>query len=123
MTDIRKVHEGVADRSKTYELLNRHNDKPYAERTEELFAGEWWEITEGSYDEFLEVVPPLMMESGGFVMGEAKIGSIYSAFYRIEIDGERRYFHASVPMTSRQDFFSYRNAIEDSIHAESTPKP
>lgn len=123
MTENRKIHEGVADLSETYKLLNRHSDKPYQERVAALWAGEWWETTEEAYWNFLEMMPPAFMSGGSFAMLEATIDEIRSVFYKIPSAEGDRFFHASVDLTDRAAFHEMRDAITQAISADAVPAP
>ena len=89
--NFHKIYDGVADRSKTFELLNRHSGPPWV-RPDSVWAGEWWEIEEDEYYYFLEVLPPMAWEHHGFAMCEFTSGNVTSAFYNIR----GRFFHVSL---------------------------
>lgn len=79
-----KIHEGCADRTTCFALLNR----PASERK----PGDWWEITEDDYWYFLEVLPPLAMTGGSFSMSEFTDGDMTHSFHKITgFSDPRRY--------------------------------
>lgn len=96
MTEFRKIFDGVADESKTYEMMNLHNNAPFDERrwSGELYAGEWFEVSEAVYWYFLEVLPPIYIPHG-FAVCEAIAGAVYRCFFKFHISGEDRYFCAA----------------------------
>lgn len=110
--NFRRIYEGVADQAKCFELLNRHSGGGI--KPDSLWAGEWWEIDAESFDYFLDVLPPLQMPPGGFVMCEFTSGNITSAFFSFPArDGqqERRFFHASLDMSEATPFAKARAEI------------
>ena len=78
--EYRKIYDGIADSSKTFELLNRHNGAPW-DKPDSLWLGEWWEIEEEEYNYFLECLPPMGWSSYGFAMSEFTSGNITSGFF------------------------------------------
>ena len=88
--NFHKIHDGVADRSKTFELLNRHSGPPW-NKPDYVWANEWWEIEESEYDYFLGVLPPMAWKHHGFAMCEFTSGNVTSTFYNIA----GRFFHIS----------------------------
>ncbi|MEO9652328.1 MAG: DUF1419 domain-containing protein [Roseobacter sp.] len=71
------IHDGLADRAKSFELINRGYGP------EQRFAGQWFETTEDVFDYFLGVLPPLDCAEGGFSMSEFSTGFLTDAFVRV----------------------------------------
>ncbi len=102
--NFRRIYEGVADYAHCLELLNRHSGPPW-NKPDSLWAGEWWEIDFESFFYFLDVLPPLRMPAGGFIMCEFTSGNVTSAFFEFREEGRRaRYFHASLDMSEATAF-------------------
>ena len=93
---IRKVHFGIADRQQMFRLFDRHDRRPnrWQSHDSALYAGEWFEITQGEHDYMLDILPPLWMRGEMFAMREFLTGSITSVFYTLSINGTSRYFHS-----------------------------
>jgi len=114
--NFRRIFEGVADRSKCFELLNRHSGGGI--KPDSLWAGEWWEIGEESFYYFLDVLPPLRMPPGGFIMCEFTSGNVTSAFFSFfwrKGENKDRFFHASLDMREATAFARARAAIAEAI--------
>jgi len=80
-------------------LLNRY--QAASQFSEKGFqAGQWFETIEDTYWYFLETLPPLYMQSRGFVMGECITQDLYDCFF--EIDG--RYFCAVIKWVNAKSF-------------------
>lgn len=92
--NFEKISDGVADREKTFELINRGYGP------DQRFAGQWFETTEEIYWYFLEVLPPHDFTGDGFSMSEFATGSLTDAFVRI---GER-YFCLCISRETPRDF-------------------
>ena len=101
-----KIAEGIQTHLATFGLLNRHSGPPYP-KPDSLWAWEWWEIESVSFDYFLDVLPPLAMPRGGFVMCEFTSGNITSAFFKLE----GRFFHCALDWTVPYAFEQARMAI------------
>ena len=58
---FRRVALGVTTRAEMFALFGRYEGSPFNDLREagHLWAGEWFEIEEASYDYMLEVLPPL----------------------------------------------------------------
>ena len=113
--NFRRIYEGVADHAKCLELLNRHNGPPW-NKPDSLWAGEWWEIDDESFDYFLDVLPPLQMPPGGFIMCEFTSGNVTSAFFEFNRRGgglPGRCFHASLDMGDPKAFSKARTVIAE----------
>ncbi len=84
MNQFTRIHEGVANLSKTFELLNRHKDAPFDQvrLSGDLYAGEWWECTEEASDYFLTVLPPIYFP-GGFAMCEFTTADVTLCFVQV----------------------------------------
>lgn len=78
--------------------------KAYDEYNKSL-CGDWREITEETYDDMLNILPPLKWHNGGFFCMEAYAGTIHS-FYQ-ELNG--KYY------TSLQDITTPRRDILKSL--------
>ncbi len=115
--NFRRIFEGVADYAKCLELLNRHSGPPW-NKPDSLWAGEWWEINGESFHYFLDVLPPLRMPPGGFIMCEFTSGNVTSAFFSFpgrEGRQDSRYFHASLDMGEATAFARARAEIYEAI--------
>ncbi len=115
--NFRRIFEGVADQSKCLELLNRHRCPPW-NKLDSLWAGEWWEIDFESFYYFLDVLPPLQMPPGGFIMCEFTSGHVTSAFFSFpgrEGENKDRFFHASLDMSEATAFAMARAEIAEAI--------
>ncbi|WP_227272037.1 DUF1419 domain-containing protein [Roseobacter weihaiensis] len=88
------IHEGVADRSQSFELINRGYGP------EQRFAGQWFETTEDVFTYFLEVLPPLDWTADGFSMSEFSTGYLTDAFVRIK----GRFFCLCIHRERQMDF-------------------
>lgn len=93
---FRKIFEGVADHSKAFELFNIHTDAPFDERrySGELYAGEWFEVSESVYWYFLEIMPPIYVPHG-FAVCEAVAGAVYRCYFKITVGGVDRFFQVA----------------------------
>lgn len=104
MSIYHRVADGVADMSRTYELLNRYKKVPGAYHTPELWRSDYWETDQETFDYFHAIMPPKASTSGGFVVREAIIGSLYQAFLILSVSGKRRIFTGVVD-SSEPDMF------------------
>lgn len=103
---MEQIYEGVADYATTFQLINRYSQSnPYHGLG--FRAGQWFETNERIYWQFLKVLPPLHMTSGGFVMSECTMGNLYESF--MELDG--RYFCAVVDWNGSQSFADLWTAL------------
>lgn len=103
LSPIRKVFQGVADRSQMFRMFDRHAQRPNRWETDDsaLYRGEWFEIAEAEHDYMLDVLPPLWMRAGMFAMREFMTGQVTSVFCSISIDGRKRFFHAYCDLSDR----------------------
>ena len=114
--NFRRIFEGVADHGTCFDLLNRHSGGGL--KPDSLWAGEWWEIEFESFYYFLDVLPPLRMPPGGFIMCEFTSGNVTSAFFAFpgpEGGNEDRFFHASLDMSVATAFAKARAEIASAI--------
>jgi hypothetical protein len=102
-----KIAEGIQSQVETFLLLNRHSGGGIGIKPDNLWAWEWWEIEAASFDYFLDILPPLAMPRGGFVMCEFTSGNITSAFFKIC----GRFFHCSLDWSVPDAFDHARMAI------------
>ncbi len=116
----RKIFQGVAKRADMFRMLNRHANRPnrFDGDRSSLYAGEWFEIDEISYDDMLDILPPLWMRGPIFAMREFMTGSVTSVYYAIRIDGAVRHFHAYCDLSHPNSVEAMRAAI---INRESRP--
>jgi len=98
-TPLTKIHDGVADYSLTFQLINRSTNAS-THSSIGFKAGHWFETTEDIYWYFLEVLPPMHMGPSGFVMSECTVGNLYHAF----ADFNGRYFCLVVDWQGQQTF-------------------
>lgn len=91
---FRRVALGVTTRSEMFALFGRYDGAPFNDNraSGRLWAGEWFEIEESSYDYMLEVLPPLFYRHGMFAMSEHKAGNVTMVFCAIPIAGRTRWF-------------------------------
>ncbi len=123
MTSIslpRKIFQGVAKRTDMFRMFNRHAKRPDRFNGDQsmLYAGEWFEIDEISYDYMLDILPPLWMRGPIFAIREFMAGSVTSVFYAIRIDGAVRHFHAYCDLSDPSSVEAMRAAI---VSRESRP--
>ncbi|MGI2036114.1 DUF1419 domain-containing protein [Rhizobium panacihumi] len=116
----RKVFQGVAKRSDMFRMFDRHRDRPDRLDGDQssIYAGEWFEIDETSYNYMLDILPPLWMRGPTFAMREFMTGSVTSIFYALRIDGVLRRFHAYCDLSDRNSEEAMRAAI---VTRESPP--
>ena len=96
MTTFTKIHEGTAERDKTFALINRGYGP------DQTRAGQWFETTEEIFDYFLEVLPPLDWTTSGFSMREFSTGHLTDCF--LSFDG--RFFCLTIHRERPQDFIA-----------------
>lgn len=96
-----------------FRLFDRHAQRPERSPTGDgaLYAGEWFEITEGQHDYMLNILPPLWMRGEMFAMREFLTDSISSVFYTLRINGVTRYFHAYCDLSDPRACYAMRDAI------------
>lgn len=111
--EFRKVAVGVVTNSEMYALFGRYDGSPFneARSTGRLWAGEWFEIEEKSYDYMLEVLPPLFYRSGMFGMIERKAGEVTNVFCAIMLNGRKRWFAGYCDMSVPGSPDALRDAI------------
>ena len=63
-------------------------------------SGLWEEESEGQYYEMLEVLPPICMKEGAFMVGECITHSQYGALYDAHVLVDGRYFWRPAPLQS-----------------------
>lgn len=116
----RKVFEGVASRHEMYALFNRHSQAPFDEErvAGTRYVGEWFEISEASYDQMFEILPPLFNRGDMFAMSEFLAASVTSVFFALTIDDRSRWFHGYCDLSDRQSPDRMRSEI---IARESRP--
>ena len=103
---LERIYPGLASRSATFELLGRYSPgNAYARLGHR--AGQWFEVSEDIYRHFLEVLPPLYMTSGGFVMGECTRDNLYDCFF--EIRG--RFYCATLAWSGPRSFAALWTAL------------
>lgn len=110
---IRKIYQGIADRTQMFRLFDRHAGRSNRWKGDDgdLFRGEWFEIGRIEHDYMLETLPPLWMCGDMFAMREFLIGSITSVFYALRIGGRPRYFHAYCDLAEARSPAETRDAI------------
>ncbi|ABI93370.1 DUF1419 domain-containing protein (plasmid) [Roseobacter denitrificans] len=96
------IHEGVADRAKSFDLINRGYGP------DQRFAGQWFETTEDVYTYFLEVLPPLDWTADGFSMSEFATGFLTDAYLRIN----GRFFCLCIHRERAMDFTNTLRAFK-----------
>lgn len=111
MVQYTKVFQGVATEEQCYALFNRYSGQPFEARTEDLYEGDYWEVSAQQYNYFLEILPPYTYSSGYFAMCEATTGDIRTTFVRVQDEGKERYFAASIKVGKHSDIFDLRDAI------------
>lgn len=119
-TTIRKIFQGVATRHEMYRMFDRHAERPnrWEGDSSPLYAGEWFEITEGDHDTMFEILPPLWTRWEMFAMREFLTGSVTSVFFALTIDGRVRHFHGYCDLSDKSSPERMRAAI---IERESRP--
>jgi Protein of unknown function (DUF1419) len=115
-----KVFQGVASRYQMFQIFNRHSEAPFdkARHSGSIYAGEWFEITEGDHDYMFEILPPLFVRGDLFAMREFQAGNVTSVFLALTIDGRRRWFHGYCDLSDKGSPERLRAAI---IERESHP--
>jgi Protein of unknown function (DUF1419) len=115
-----KVFQGVATRYEMFQIFNRHSEAPFdnARHSGSIYAGEWFEISEGDHDYMFEILPPLFVRGDLFAMREFQAGSVTSVFLALNIDGRRRWFHGYCDLSDKASPDQLRAAI---IERESHP--
>ena len=121
-TTIRKVYQGVTDRRQMYRLFDRHAQRPnrFEGDSAHLYAGEFFEIARVEHDYMFELLPPLWMRYGMFVLREFLTGSVTSVFFTLSIDGRIRYFHGYCDLSDRSSPDRMRSEI---VERETRPVP
>ncbi|NTC84029.1 DUF1419 domain-containing protein [Agrobacterium tumefaciens] len=116
----RKIFQGTAKRADMFRMFDRHARRPsrFDTNSSALYAGEWFEIDEISYEYMLDILPPLWMRGPIFAMREFMTGSVTSVFYAIRIDGAVRHFHAYCDLSDANSVEAMRATI---IARESRP--
>ncbi len=103
---FRKLHDSIASRDKTFELINRGY-------TPDVFkAGDWFEIEREEYWYFLECLPPLDYAHGGFSMCEFSTGYLTNAFFQ---RGDR-FFCLTIERKGPADFIAWSRAFAPVAH-------
>jgi hypothetical protein len=98
---FRNINTGKADRSRTFELINRGY-------TPDVFrAGDFFEIDADEFDYFLECLPPLDWRHGGFSMCEFSTGDLTNAFFK----RGGRYYCLTIERKSAADFDAWAMAF------------
>lgn len=93
--NFQKINEGVADNSRTFELINRgYSPDVYS-------AGQWFEVQEDEYFYFLECMPPMDFNGSAFSMREFSTGNLTNAFARF---GDR-FYCLTISRNNSADFF------------------
>jgi Protein of unknown function (DUF1419) len=98
-----KVFQGVATRYEMFQIFNRHSEAPFdkARHSGSIYAGEWFEITEGDHDNMFQILPPLFVRGDLFAMREFQAGNVTSVFVTPSIDGRRRWFHGYCDLSDK----------------------
>ncbi|GAC1045336.1 DUF1419 domain-containing protein [Rhizobium sp. No.120] len=117
---IRKVFQGIANRSQMFRMFDRHHQRPnrWGGDATPLYVGEWFEIGEAEHDYMFEILPPLWIRGSMFAMREFLTGSVTSVFFALRIDEAIRYFHGYCDLSDRPSVETMRVAI---IEHESRP--
>jgi hypothetical protein len=102
------IHEGTANRAKTFELINRGFEP------EQRSAGQWFETTEEIYDYFLNVLPPLDWTADGFSMREFATGFLTDGF----VKSGGRFFCICVHRERAMDFTNTVRAFRAQLPAK-----
>lgn len=107
---LERIYEGVPSRGASFELLNRfQRDSRYLKLG--FRAGQWFEVSEDIYWYFLEVLPPLHMSGGGFVMSECTMADLYESFF--EING--RFYCAVLHWNGPASFRALHKALRAEV--------
>lgn len=107
-----KIHALVVPYGTMLELMNEKPDAPIEERASgQAWAGRWFEITEQSYNEMFEMMPPRFMQPDMFALSELKAGTVGSVFFEIVIAGSKRWFHGFCRLDDRDAPAKMRGAI------------
>jgi hypothetical protein len=122
LSPIRKVFQGVADRTQMYRMFNRHRGDPALAygQGQHLFAGEWFETAQAEHDYMLDLLPPLWMRLDMFAMREFLTGSVTSVYFSLSIDGRTRFFHGYCDLSDSRSPERMKRAI---VERESNPIP
>ena len=120
LSPIRKVFQGVADRTQMYRMFNRHRGDPALAHGQgrHLFAGEWFEIAQAEHDYMLDILPPLWMRPDMFAMREFLTGSVTSVYFSFPIDSRKRFFHGHCDLSDSGSPERMKQAI---VERESWP--
>lgn len=110
---FRKIAAGVVTNREMYALFRRYDGSPFNETrlSGALWAGEWFEIEEASYDYMLGLIPPLFQRGGLFGMSEYLAGDVTQVYCRVIIQGQERWFvgYCDVSVVNAPELL--RNAI------------
>ncbi len=107
-----KIHALVVPHGIMLELMNEEPDAPLGERISgQAWAGRWFEITQQSYNEMFEMMPPRLMAPDMFALSELKAGAVGSVFFEIVIAGKKRWFHGFCCLSDRDAPTKMRTAI------------
>lgn len=122
---FRRVALGVTTRAEMFALFGRYEGSPFNDlrETGHLWAGEWFEIEEASYDYMLEVLPPLFYRGGTFAMSERKAGNVTMVFCAIPFDGRTRWFAGYCDLSIDGAANALRQAIIEREGAEDATTP
>jgi hypothetical protein len=125
---IRKQAEGIFGMPAIYEQFksaeevyrkgpNWGGSLTQAEIEAELH-GRWFETDADTFDHFMDLLPPLIMEFGWFAMCERTTGAVTSCFYQVLLGTHVRYAHAYVALRNKDDGRAVGHAIRNAMAAE-----
>lgn len=102
----RRRADTIVTRTRHFELMNEPDRQ----------AGDWWEIESGLLDYFLDLLPPIWMDGGGFLMCEEDREGTRHGFFH---DGRTRRCYCALfdCTTGRKGWYDLTNAIFDEVTA------
>lgn len=100
---IRKVFQGVPDRRQMFRMLDRHEQHPdrTGGNTDQLYAGEWFEVAEDDYQYMFDIQPPLWIEWDKFAVRAYLTAKITSIFFTLNFGSQPRCFHGYCDLAER----------------------
>lgn len=108
MAEFECIFEGIANRAKTFELINRGYEP------EQRKAGQWFETTGEIYSYFLNILDPLDWEVDAFSMSEFATETLTDGF----VKRGNRFFCVAIHRETRSDFTNTVRAFWDQFPAE-----